>query len=73
MSTDTCLQCVYDRAEAIIDNIDIGISCLNALEAALIRDGAAPVPVIAAIRRYLDDVRSDADRIARLTMDQPER
>ncbi|UFM64819.1 hypothetical protein LOS78_14180 [Paracoccus sp. MA] len=72
MKTAACLQEIYNRAEAMIDNLDIGLACLAALEAALIQQGAPPTPVIAAIRRYLEDVRADADRVARLTMKSPQ-
>lgn len=56
-----------------MDNWDIALACLAALEVALIQQGAPPAPLVTAIRRYLDDVRIGADRIARLTMNQPER
>lgn len=65
------IQEIYELAEAMMDNLDIALACLAALEAALIQQGATLAPVIAAIRRYLVDVRADADRVARLTMQLP--
>ncbi len=63
------MQEIYDRAELIADHLDVALACLGALEAALIQQAQQPAPVVAAIRRYLEDVRHEADRIARLTMD----
>ncbi|CAM2960514.1 hypothetical protein SAMN04488021_1022 [Paracoccus aminovorans] len=71
MTNAAHIQAIYDQAEIIIDNLDIGLACLAALEAALIQQGAPPAPVIAAIRRYLEEARAGADRIARLAMKLP--
>lgn len=54
---DEWLQDIFDRTEAVIDDLDVAVACLAAIEMALAKHPGLPLELVGATRRYLQHVR----------------